>query len=517
MFLIVFIAGALSLSAAAQHAYAEDGQAPLTAGETAASDPAPVVPEAVVSDGLFNISSVSRDGYSISVKGESTKAKAKAILSQTATTNWAQKWIVVRDATTGYYSIRNLGSRMMLGVSGKVKSGAVVKQLKQAGASSAKQLWMLYKNGNAITFRSAANPSLALTVSGKTGKDPALKLKPLAGAQATPSPSETQQFTLKEVGAIEDAHSFFVCNAKTGKAVSVLKNSRKNNAKLGLEKKKAVRNQKFRFFDLGKSTYNLQCASSCKYVGAKGGALRQYSSKAGKTKKWKVALDYQTGTFSIASAASPAKRLDASANKLSLKAASAAQEQQFVLIPTYGFKVYLDPGHGRSGGIYDPGAEGSGREEAPLTKDLVNRIEEQLEGTDVEVVNGGKFDLAYWQRRTKAASLKCDVVLSAHFDTDGAGGTTSTMVGTSGPLSQSMAFNRIIHANLVSSTGLGDGGTMHRSDITIVNGKVPSVLMEVCFIDDPGSLRKYLNRRDSVAQSLAQGIVQASQTPGVQR
>ena len=116
MFLIVFIAGALSLSAAAQHAYAEDGQAPLTAGETAASDPALVVPEAVVSDGLFNISSVSRDGYSISVKGESTKAKAKAILSQTATTNWAQKWIVVRDATTGYYSIRNLGSRMMLGV-----------------------------------------------------------------------------------------------------------------------------------------------------------------------------------------------------------------------------------------------------------------------------------------------------------------------------------------------------------------------------------------------------------------
>lgn len=521
---VVGISLALSATASIQHAYAENTSAnassssptKLATGESAATETPVESSPAVVEDGLYNIVSSSKKRCSISILDGSAKTSAKAVLATTDTTSWSQKWIVLRDETTGYYTIRNLSSRKVLGISGKVKSGAAIKQIKLAKTPSKKQLWMLLKTKKTITFRSVANPSLAITVSGKVGDSPALKLKPLDGAQTTPTPRKAQKFKLNAVEAIEDGHSFFIRSEKTSQAVSVLKDSRKDKAKLGLEKKSSARNQKFRLFSLGKSTYRIQCVSSCKFVGSKGKAARQYTAKSGKDKKWKIALNLQTGTFTFASVKMSGKQLEAASDKLSLKAASISEEQRFVLVPTYGFKAYLDPGHGRSGGIYDPGAEGSGYDEAPLTKDLIDRIEEHLKGTDIEVVNGGDFDLAYWRRNPKAASLDCDVVLSAHFDADG-GSSSSTMIGTSGPLSRSRAFNRIIHKSLISSIGLSDGGTMQRSDITIVNGRVPAVLMEVCFIDDYGSLRKYLSRRDSVAQSLAAGIVKASQDPSVQR
>lgn len=485
-----------------------------TASDSSSASPKPLDP--VVSDGLYNIASTSNKRHSVSIANETIKTGAKAALAETDTTNWPQKWIVVRNAQTGYYTIRNLRSCKVLGIAGTAKSGVSVKQFKEARTPSNKQLWILLKTKSAITFRSAADPSLAITVSGKASGSPALKLKPLAGAKTTPAPRKTQKFKLKTVEAIDDSRSFYIRSSKAGQSVSVLKDSRKDKAKLGLEKKSTARNQKFRFFSLGKSTYRVQCVSSCAFVGAKTKDVRQYAAKLGKYKRWVVSLDLQTGTFTFESAKSRGKLLDSTSGKLSLQPKSTSKGQRFTLVPTQGFKVYLDPGHGRSGGIYDPGAEGNGREEATLTKDLVERIAEHLKGTDVTVVNGGDYGMAYWKRNAKAASLGCDVVLSVHFDSDG-GGSSSTMIGTSGPLSRSRAFNKIIHKSLISSIGLRDGGTMHRSDITVVNGRVPAVLMEVCFIDDYGSLMKYLSRRDSVAQSLAEGIVQASQDPDVQR
>ena len=309
---------------------------------------------------------------------------------------------------------------------------------------------------------------------------------------------------------IEDGHSYFVQSAKSGKNLCMPKDTRRDGAKVALAKpKESARFQKFRFLKAGKSTWRMQCVSSSQYLCLKGKKVVQRKRATGKEARWIVKADEVSGSFSIVPAAAKSKCIEIAGKAITVKAQSGSARQLFDFDPTFGFKLYLDPGHGKSGGSYDPGAPGSGREEADLTKDLVERIEAELEGSDVEVVNGGQFGLSYWKRNPKAAELGCDAVLSVHFDVGG-GSSTMTMVGTRGPLQLSKAFDRIIHKRLVASTGLRDGGTTHRGDITIVNGKVPAVLMEVCFIDNYSSLAKYLSRRDVVATSLAEGVIEAS-------
>ena len=85
------------------------------------------------------------------------------------------------------------------------------------------------------------------------------------------------------------------------------------------------------------------------------------------------------------------------------------------------------------------------------------------------------------------------------------------------PVSKSKALDKLVHKALVKSVGLSDGGTDRRGDITFVNGKVPSVLMEVAFIDNSASLGKYLNRRDKVAEGIAKALVKASRVAKLQQ
>ena len=337
----------------------------------------------------------------------------------------------------------------------------------------------------------------------------------LAGAfgHATALAATLKASTVK-ASAIDSGQSYFIRNVQTGKGLAVAKGSRKAGAKVVFAKPKSAKAQVFRFVKKG-SSYLLQNVRSGKYVGMSKGKLCQLAGKTGANKRWNPVLDSKTGAFYLELASG--SRIDASKGALRLASAADAASQRFKLIPTYGFKVYLDAGHGKQpGGGYDPGAEGCGRVEATLTKDLVDRIEEELEDSDVKVVNGSKYRLAYWQRIKKANKLKCDVAVSVHFDAGGASGT-STMIGTSGPISKSKKLDKIVHAALVKSTGLRDRGTDRRSDITFVNGKVPSVLMEVAFIDNSSNLSKYLSRRDVVAESIANALVKASRVAKLQR
>ena len=466
---------------------------------------------AVVKDGLYYVTSISKPGFAVSVADESAKIGAKVAPARRSAGNWSQKWLVVQDKSTGYYTLRNMRSRMVLAVAGKAKSGAAVKQVRASAALS--QRWELVKEGARVQFRSASNPRCALALAEAKNGNLRFALKPADTVAA-------QQFRLRKAEPVEDGHSFFIRSVafpKTGFAVKG--SSKKAKAQIVLDKRSSAKAQKFRFQKAGAS-YRLQCVQSCQYVGASKRALRQTAGASGKAKKFKLVLDLGTGTFKIKSV-STGKYVDATTGTLALRAKATGasnKAQRFILMPTFGFTVFLDAGHGSNAagwGVYDPGAEGSGYDEAPLTKDLANRIEEALSGSDVRVFNGVDYSVPYSQRNAKARSLGCDVVLSIHFDAGG-GSTTSTMVGTYGA-SGSSAFNTIIHRKLVASVGLSDGGTMHRSDITVVNGSVPAVLMEVCFIDNSNCLHKYLNRRSSVAESLAEGIIEASMLPVLQR
>ena len=470
---------------------------------------------AVVKDGLYNLRVVPQSSASLAVKDGSTKAGAKVTPAQRNLSDWAQKWIVLQDKNTGYYTIRNLGSRLYLTVSGSVKKGAKVKQAKTS--ASLAQKWELVNSSGSIVFKSAKNPKLALAFGTDKNGNYTATLKKYTGKKA-------QLLKLRKVEPIEDGHSYFVRSASASKkALAVKDASTKKNAKIVLDKRSSSsKAQKFRMEKTG-SSWRMQCVQSCLYASASKSAIKQVKSSKGKARKWKLALNLNTATFTIKSA-STGKFVDAKSGKLALRAKSTtksklpAKEQRFVLVPTYSFTVFLDAGHGRNAsgwGVYDPGAEGNGRDEADLTKDLVERIAANLEGSDVRVFSGVEYSVPFWQRNAKARSLKCDVVLSVHFDADG-GTSTSTMIG-SGASTASRTFNSIIHPRLVSSTGLSDGGTSHRGDITVVNGRVPSVLMEVAFIDNYYSLHKYLGRRDTVAASIAEGIIVASKTPELQR
>ena len=481
------------------------------AQDAAAQEEARIAAMAVAQDGLYCLGSVSKPRYAVSVTGDSAKVGAKVAPAKRLVGNWSQKWLVVQDASTGYYTLRNMRSRMVLSVAGHAKSGAPVKQVK-ASASLA-QRWELTKEGVRFQLRSAMNPKLALAL--VEAKDGTLEFA-LRQANALAD----QQFRLRKAEPVEDGHSYFIRSAAFPKQGLAVKGaSKKAKAQIVLEKRSSKKAQKFRLQKAG-SSYRLQGVRSCQYVRASKGVLRQTAGVKGKAKKWKLVLDLKTATFRIKST-STGKYVDATAKTLSLQEradGTSDKAQRFILVPTYGFTVFLDAGHGRNSagwGVYDPGAPGSGYEEAPLTKDLANRIEEALEGSDVRVFNGVDHSVPYSQRNAKARSLGCDVVLSIHFDAGG-GSTTSTMIGTSGA-SGSSAFNSIIHRKLVGSVGLRDGGTMHRSDITVVNGSVPAVLMEVCFIDNSSSLHTYLNRRSSVAASLAEGIIESSKLPVLQR
>ena len=465
----------------------------------------------VVNDGLYTIESVDKPGNALDVDDSSTKAGASVLPSKRKASIRSQKWIVLQDGKTGYYRIRNLNSRLFLSVAGKAKGNAAFKQAKSSASKT--QLWEIVQGEAGIIVKSAAHPKLALTfVKGKGGTTKIL-LKKVNRKLA-------QQCRLRKANPIEDGRSYFIRSALSPKqGLAIGENYKKTGAKYLLAKRSSAKTQKFRVKKTGAS-YSMQCVKSCKYVSAAKGSLKQAANAKGKASKWSFVLDLNTATYAIKSTSADSY-VDASNGSLSLKKLSEdapGEAQRFILVSTYGFTVFLDAGHGRNSsgwGVYDPGAEGCGYEEADLTKDLAKRIETKLEGSDVRVFNGTQYSVPYWQRNGKARSLGCDIVLSIHFNADG-GSSTATMLGSRSSAASSK-FNTIIHKRLVKSTGLPDGGTMHRGDITVVNGSVPAVLMEVCFIDNYGSLHRYLNRRDAVATSLAEGVVAASKQPALQR
>ena len=509
--------GIALIPAAGNTAFATSGDETQTPSETEdpsspSSQDEDVVKPAVIEDGMYTIESVGSSDSFLSVKKESVEADAVAVMADENEVSWSQKWLVVQDVNSGYYTIRNLASRMFLSVSGTAKSGASLKQVETV--SSKRQLWDPVKKSGGIQFRSVLAPKLALCAVEGSSSNPKLRLKPTKNVKA-------QKFKLATTDALEDGRSYFISSVSTPKkGLGVKGNSTENKAKIELQTRSTGKSQKFRLTKVGKA-WRMQCVKSCKFASAQGKTLKQVSKASGKARKWRIEVDPYTAAFTICSVAK-GTYVSTSAGELALKAQAKAntkaeKAQRFLLTATYGFTVFLDAGHGKNAagwGVYDPGAPGSGYDEADLTKDLTKRIEEQLEGSDVRVFNGSNYSVPYTQRNTKAKSLGCDVVLSVHFDAGG-GTTTSTTVGTHGAAGSS-TFNSIIHRKLVSSVGLRDGGTMHRSDLYVVNGKVPAVLMEVCFIDNWSSLNTYLKRRNTVAASLAEGIIEASYEPALQ-
>ena len=460
----------------------------------------------VVADGLFNIGSVSKKGLSLQVRDASKAAGAAVDAAGRADAVWAQKWAVAWDGKSGYYRIRNLNSRKYLTVSGKARAGAGLKQAAKTRGSA--QLWEIAKAKGGVVAKPAGT-SLALATVAKGGAVSFKLQKAKKGAPAA------QRFELSRVEALEADKTYYVRNLGAAKRIDVAGCSRDAGAPVGLYAPSATKAQKFRLVKAGASTYRLQNVRSCYFVGsnAKGtGRLTQQAGASG-ANAFTVKVDCKAAAFTIASSVS-GRRLDGRAGALSLAAPSGENAQLFTFSRTRAFKMYLNPGHGwnsNGNGVWDPGASGNGHEEAEFSHDLVHRVEALLADSDVEVVNGEQFGLAFWDRLPKAVALGCDAIVSIHFDAGGGSGTLK-MVGAQGRAAGSDELADIVHAGVVSSLGLPDRGRVTRSDITCVNGPIPSMLTEICFMDTWGDVNHYLSRRDAVASGIASAIVQASRT-----
>lgn len=178
----------------------------------------------------------------------------------------------------------------------------------------------------------------------------------------------------------------------------------------------------------------------------------------------------------------------------------------------YGFKVYIDAGHGPDGvtlGVYDPGAVANGYEEADLNKELagvVDRILREEYGVATFLnVDGGSYRF----RMPEALANGCDALVSIHFNSSGASGPSGTesYIHSYNASRFSAAWQDMIHPRLVEGVGLADRGQREAELAVTGGGRIPSVLLEVAYINNAGDMSQYQARKQIVAHKIAEGIV----------
>lgn len=470
-------------------------------------------------DGVYSIVTTSNENTSLGVAKSSRSKGANVASAVRADTDWAQNWVVVQNGTSGYYTIRNLNSRLALDVAGDAKrSGANVQQ--DTFDKGAGQLWKPRITAGGIVWESKLDPSLVLDMDGN-GKSAGTNVQVYASNNTT-----AQKFRLKQqtTSALLSGKTFTVRNVATGTVLDVRGASVANNAAIQLYASNGTLAQKFRFVSKGSDRYALVNSKSSKAVAASGARVVQNGNGSTNAQRWDVALDLATSTFAFASA-QDGKRMDGTGGGLSLKGAVTGSVQQFVLQPTTAdyFRVYLNSGHGwnsNNNGVYDPGAQAYGIREADLCSelsDLVIKYSRELYGLDI--VDGRPYKLAYWDRLPKAIELKCSVIYSIHFDIDsGMASGPMGMVGVSGRHSASLTFNNIMMKHVMAALpALRERSTNYRNDITCVNGNIPACLVEVCFVDNPSDIAYYRSRKDAVAREIAAGLYEASQIPSLRK
>ena len=178
-------------------------------------------------------------------------------------------------------------------------------------------------------------------------------------------------------------------------------------------------------------------------------------------------------------------------------------------IPDY--KVYVDAGHGwndSNNGVWDSGATGCGYNEADLTKELADRVNDILRydyGISTFLNDDGGW---YKLRHQEAIDQGCDSLVSIHFNATGTGTATGTesLIHNYNASYLSWSWQNSIHPKLIEGTSLRDRG-MKTQEVAILGGYLPATLLEICFIDNASDMQVYQNRKEEIAQKIAQGIV----------
>ena len=162
--------------------------------------------------------------------------------------------------------------------------------------------------------------------------------------------------------------------------------------------------------------------------------------------------------------------------------------------------VFIDPGHGGS----DPGAVSNGLMEKDINLQVALRLRDILENNGIATVMSRDDDtyVGINQRVRMANQSGADYFISIHANAGGGEGT-ETLYYTR----ESVPFAEIIQNNFVNQMGTIDRGIIFRDNLGVIKRTyMPSVLLELGFIDSPVDADMLQNRQEDMAWAIANGF-----------
>ena len=183
--------------------------------------------------------------------------------------------------------------------------------------------------------------------------------------------------------------------------------------------------------------------------------------------------------------------------------------------------IFLDPGHGGS----DPGAVSGGVREKDLTLSVYNKVSSKLASLGYTVLTSRNVDkdVDLVDRAEQANNANADMLLSIHFNAGGRGvargietyyyQATADRVpkinkeNHNNPerLERSRKLANKVQQNLLYQTGSNDRGVKRASFTVLRETSIPSILVELGFIDNPEERNKI--KTNEYQERLANGIV----------
>ena len=183
--------------------------------------------------------------------------------------------------------------------------------------------------------------------------------------------------------------------------------------------------------------------------------------------------------------------------------------------------IFLDPGHGGS----DPGAISGGVREKDLTLSVYNKVSSKLASLGYTVLTSRNVDkdVDLVGRAEQANNANADMLLSIHFNAGGRGiargietyyyQATADRVpkinkeNHNNPerLERSRKLANKVQQNLLYQTGANDRGVKRASFTVLRETSIPSILVELGFIDNPEERNKI--KTNEYQERLANGIV----------
>ena len=176
--------------------------------------------------------------------------------------------------------------------------------------------------------------------------------------------------------------------------------------------------------------------------------------------------------------------------------------------------LVLDAGHGGK----DPGASGNGLVEKNLTLTILQKVNKELD-KDIKVYLTRNSDTYPDNNsRAKMANQIADAMVSIHMNAAEntlVNGTETLYKNHSNDTGETLTSKQLatlIQNNIIDATGNNNRGTVHRTDLLILNGTtVPAVIVEVAFLSNVGDALKLSQEsyQDIVAEAIADAIEEA--------